>query len=103
MLLEAVERRYGTQRAAEQGDVPTDNASAYTAKETRIFAQQLGPKSRFTPVKSPQSNGMSEAFVKTLKRHYVRINPLPNAETVLSLRGDRIEDYNKNHPHSGLK
>ena len=79
------------------------SGSAYTPKETRIFAQQLGLKSRFTPVKSPQSNGMSEAFVKTLKRHDVRINPLPNAETVLSLRGDRIEDYNENHPHSGLK
>ncbi len=81
----------------------TDNGSAYTAKETRIFAQQLGLKSCFTPVKSPQSNGMSGAFVKTLKRDYVRINPLPNAETVLSLIADWIEDYNENHPHSGLK
>ena len=103
MLLEAVERRFSTHRAPEKVEVPSDNGSVYTAKDTRIFAQQLGLKSCFTPVKSPQSNGMSEAFVKTIKRDYVHVNPLPNAETVLSLIGDWIEDYNENHPHSGLK
>ena len=41
--------------------------------------------------------------MKTLKRDYVRVNPLPDAQIVLSLIGDWIEDYNKNHPHSGLK
>ena len=103
MLLEAVESRFATHRALKQVEVLSDNASAYTAKETRIFARQLGLKSCFTPLKSPQSNGMSEAFVKTLKRDYVRVNPLPDAETVLSLIGDWIKDYNENHPHSGLK
>jgi len=86
-----------------QVEVLSDNGSAYTAKETRIFARQLGLKPCFTPVASPQSNGMSEAFVKTLKRDYVCVNPLPDAETVLRLIGDWIEDYNDNHPHSGLK
>lgn len=103
MLLEAVEKRFGTYRAPDVIEVLTDNGSAYTAKETRIFARQLGLKPCFTPVASPQSNGMSEAFVKTLKRDYVRVNPVPDAETVLSLIGDWIEDYNENHPHSGLK
>ena len=81
----------------------SDNGSAYIARDTRSFARQPGLKSCFTPVKSPQSNGMSEAFVKTLKRDYVHVNPLPDAQTVLSLIGDWIEDYNENHPHSGLK
>jgi transposase InsO family protein len=103
MLLEAVEKRFGTYRAPEVIEVLSDNGSAYTAKETRIFACQLGLKPCFTPVASPQSNGMSEAFVKTLKRDYVRVNPLPDAEIVLRLIGDWIEDYNDNHPHSGLK
>ena len=103
MLLEAVERRFGTHCAPEQVEVLSDNGSAYKSKETRIIAQQLGLKSCFTPVKSPQSNGMTEAFVKTFKRDYVRVNPLPDAETVLPLIGHWIEDYNKNHPHSGLK
>ena len=103
MLLEAVEKRFGSYRAPEGVEVLSDNGSAYTAKETRIFARQLGLKSCFTPVASPQSNGMSEAFVKTLKRDYVRVNSLPNAETVLNLIGEWIEDYNNNHPHSGLR
>lgn len=103
MLLEEVEKRFGSYRAPEVVEVLSDNGSAYTAKETRIFARQLCLKPCFTPVASPQSNGMSEAFVKTLKRDYVRVNPLPDAETVLRLIGDWIEDYNDNHPHSGLK
>ncbi len=103
MLLEAVEKRFGTYCATEVIEVLTDNGSAYMAKDTRIFARQLGLKLCFTPVASPQSNGMSEAFVKTLKRDYVRINPMPDAETVLKLIGDWIEDDNENRPHSGLK
>lgn len=64
-----------------------------------------GPQSDpcFTPVASPQSNGMSEAFVKTLKRDYTRISALPDAETVLRLIDGWIEDYNEIHPHSALK
>ncbi len=38
-----------------------------------------------------------------LKRDYVHVTPLPDAETVLKLFGAWIEDYNENHPHSGLK
>ena len=53
------------------------------AKDTQIFARQLGLKPCFTPVRSPQSNGMSEAFVKTLKHDYVQVTPLPDAQTVL--------------------
>jgi Integrase core domain len=46
---------------------------------------------------------MSEAFVKTIKQDYVYINPLPKAKTVLKLIAEWFEDYNENHPHSGLK
>ncbi len=103
IMLEAVERRFGTYRAPYLIEMLTDNGSPYIAKETQIFARQLGLKPCFTPVQSPQSNGMSEAFVKTLKRDYVQVTPLPDAQTVLSLIGGWIEDYNENHPHSGLK
>ena len=81
MLLEAVERRFARHQAPEHVEVLSDNGSAYIARDTRSFARQPGLKSCFTPVKSPQSNGMSEAFVKTLKRDYVRVNPLPDAQT----------------------
>jgi transposase InsO family protein len=72
-------------------------------RETCIFAGQLGLKSCFAPVKSPQSNGISEAFVKTLKRGYVQVSPLPDAKTALGLIAAWFEDYNESHPHSGLK
>ncbi|WP_156361562.1 integrase core domain-containing protein, partial [Sphingomonas sp. Leaf67] len=81
----------------------SDNGSAYTARETRTFARQLGLKPCFTPVRSPQPNGISEAFVHTLKRDYVRVSPLPDALTALTSLAGWIEDYNDNHPHSGLK
>ncbi|MEK9213382.1 DDE-type integrase/transposase/recombinase, partial [Sphingomonas sp. 2378] len=103
IMLEAVETRFGTMRAATPVEMLSDNGSAYTACETRTFARQLGLKPCFTPVRSPQSNGISEAFVHTLKRDYVRVSPLPDALTALTSLAGWIEDYNDNHPHSGLK
>ena len=92
MMLQAVEKRFNGYRATHPVEMLTDNGSPYIARETRIFARQLGLKPCFTPVKSPQSNGMSEAFVNTLKRDYVRVTPLPDAKTVLGLIGGWIED-----------
>jgi putative transposase len=34
-------------------------------------------------VESPQSNGIAEAFVRTIKRNYVRVSTIPDAEAVL--------------------
>src|SRR5271154_1367582 len=45
-------------------------ALRYTARETRAFAGEIGLVPRTTPIESPQSNGMAEAFAKTLKRDY---------------------------------
>lgn len=103
MMLEAVEKRFGSPCAPHLIEWLADNGSCYTAKDTRDFATALNLKTCFTPVRSPESNGMSESFVKTFKRDYVRINPLPDAETVLRKIDGWFEDYNENHPHSGLK
>ncbi len=81
----------------------SDNGSCYIVAETIDFALGLGLMPRFTPVRSPESNGMSESFVKTFKRDYVRCNPRPDAETVLAQLDGWFEDYNDVHPHSGLK
>jgi transposase InsO family protein len=79
-----------------------DNGSAYTAIETRNFATALNLVPCSTPVRSPQSNGISESFVKTFKRDYARVNPLPDADTALRQITGWFEDYNTSHPHSGL-
>jgi len=47
--------------------------------------------------------GMSQAFVKTLKRDYISISALPDAKTALRLMDGCSEDYNEIYPHSALK
>jgi putative transposase len=56
----------------------SDNGTCYIAGDTRSFSQHRS-EPRTTPIKSPQSNGMAEAFVRTIKRDYVRVSPRPNA------------------------
>lgn len=56
----------------------TDNGSAYTAHDTRKFARELNLEPCTTAVSSPQSNGMAERFVKTMKEDYISIMPKPN-------------------------
>ena len=102
MMLGAVEKRFGAERTRQRIEWLSDNGSAYTAKETRDFAIALGLQPCFTPVASPESNGLAEALVRTFKRDYVRVNPLPDAVTVLQQLHRRFADYNDNHPHSGL-
>ena len=103
MMLDAVEKRFGFMRAPHPVEHLSDNGSPYTAKETRDFAIALNLVPCFKPVKSPESNGMSEAFVKTFKRDYLRISPLPDAPSVLRQIAGWIEDYNEIHPHSALR
>lgn len=56
--------RCGYLRALHPVEHLSDNGSRYTAKEARDFATSLNLVPSFTPVKSPESNGMSKAFVK---------------------------------------
>lgn len=103
MMLECVERRFDALRAPQPVQWLADNGSAYTAGETVDFAAALNLVACFTPVRSPESNGVCEAFVKTFKRDYVRVNPLPDAISVLQQLPAWFEDYNAVHPHSGLR
>lgn len=80
----------------------TDNGSCYTAIETRRFAREIGFMPLTTPVESPQSNGMAEAFVRTFKRDYVEVNPKPDAATVIRSLPAWFEHYNDLHPHRAL-
>jgi hypothetical protein len=80
-----------------------DNGSGYTADKTRSFAASIGLKPLTTPVCSPQSNGMAESFVKTMKRDYVAFMPKPDAATAARNLAIAFEHYNEKHPHSALK
>lgn len=103
MMLDCVERRFDVIRASQPVQWLADNGSAYTAAETTDFAAALNLIPCFTPVRSPESNGVCEAFVKTRKRDYARVNPRPDANSVLQQLPAWFEDYNTVHPHSGLR
>ncbi len=78
-------RRFGQAKTPHPTEWLSDNGSAYIAKETAQIAMALGLRLAFTPVRSPESNGMAEAFVKTLKRDYARLYLIPDAEAALAL------------------
>lgn len=103
LMLESVERRFGSQRVPQPIQWLSDNGSCYRANDTIDFAIRLGRVPCFTPVRSPQSNGMAEAFVKTFTRDYVYVHDRPDVQTVLSQLSRWFEDYNEIHPHKALQ
>jgi transposase InsO family protein len=102
LMVECVEKRFGTPRAPHAVQWLADNGSIYAAARTVEVATALNLQSCFTPIESPESNGVAEAFVKTFKRDYVRVSSVPNAETALAAVTRWMNDYNEVHPHSGL-
>jgi len=84
LMVAAVEHRFGgVNRLPTTIEWLSDNGSCYIAGDTRRFARNIGLEPRTTPIESPQSNGMAEAFVRTIKRDYVRISPRPDARSVM--------------------
>jgi putative transposase len=103
LMVAAVEHRFGrVNQLPTLIEWLTDNGSCYLARETRRFARDIGLVPRTTPLESPQSNGMAEAFVRTLKRDYVRVSVLPDAESVLRQLPLWLSHYNELHPHRAL-
>ena len=103
LMLQCIETRFSALHAPYPVEWLSDNASCYTAKETRAFAAQLNLISRFTPVRSPESNGMAEAFVKTFKRDYLCTHWLYDAPSVITHLTQWFEDYNEVAPHKALR
>ena len=104
LMMQAIETRFGSGATApHEIEWLTDNGSCYTAQQTRDFARELGLKPVRTPVESPQSNGMAESFVKTIKRDYASLSALTDSETVMAYLPYWFEHYNSQHPHSALR
>ncbi|HGE3447494.1 TPA: IS3 family transposase [Escherichia coli] len=102
VMLGAVERRFGNELPASPVEWLTDNGSCYRANETRQFARMLGLEPKNTAVRSPESNGIAESFVKTIKRDYISIIPKPDGLTAAKNLAEEFEHYNEWHPHSAL-
>ncbi|EIT2485545.1 MULTISPECIES: IS3 family transposase [Escherichia] len=102
VMLGAVERRFGSELPTSPVEWLTDNGSCYRANETRQFARILGLEPKNTAVRSPESNGIAESFVKTIKRDYISIMPKPDGLTTAKNLAEAFEHYNEWHPHSAL-
>jgi putative transposase len=103
LMIESVERRFGlVDRLPMPIEWLSDNGSPYTAAETRVLARNIGLVPRTTPIESPQSNGIAEPFVKTVKRDYARVSAKPDAASVLCQLDSWFEHYNSVHPHKAL-
>ncbi len=102
VMLGAVERRFGNSLPASSVEWLTDNGSAYRSYQTRQFARRVGLEPKHTAVRSPESNGMAESFVKTIKRDYISIMLKFDGLTAEKNLSEAFEHYNAWHPHSAL-
>jgi len=102
LMRRAVFARFGNERPTEPLQWLSDNEGIYTALETVIEAERLGLTPINTPVASPESNGMAEAFVNTLRRDYLDGADRSSAARILEQLPAWITDYNENAPHSAL-
>jgi transposase InsO family protein len=102
LMRHAAEGRFPAGRTGPAVQWLSDNGSIYTALETQVHAERLGLVPVTTRARSPQSNGMSEAFVNTLRRDYIEGAELWSAAQVIAQVPGWIEDYNETAPHSAL-
>jgi transposase InsO family protein len=75
LMFDCIERRFGVLPAPHRVQCLSDNGSIFAAYKTIDIALALNLEPCFTPVESPESNGMAEAFVKTFKRDMSESDP----------------------------
>jgi transposase InsO family protein len=104
LLDEALWSRFGERTLTAPVEIQwlSDNGGPYTSTDTVLYAQTLGFRPVTTPAYSPESNGMAEAFVNTVKRDYIHGADLSDGETVIRQLPGWIDDYNRIAPHSSL-
>lgn len=90
-----MERRFDSNLTSSPVEWLTDNGSAYQSYQTRQFARMVGLEPKHTAVCSPESNGMAESFVKTMKRAYISIMPKPDGLTAVKHLAKTFEHYNE--------
>lgn len=76
--------------------------SAYRAHATKAFAQMLRLEPCTTAVRSPESDGIAESLVKTIKRDYINLMLKPDNQAAVMNLAVAFNHYNEHHPHSAL-
>ena len=104
MVREAVFRRFGAAKEKAQNiEFLSDNGPEYACRKLRALLQDFGMVICRTPRRSPESNGLAEAFFGSFKRDYVYQGDLESLEAVAQKLPEWIEDYNHIAPHSALE
>ena len=102
-MFNAVEKRFcESLRAPREIQWLIDRGAIYRARSVQALSKHLNLLCCYTRAYSPESNGMAEAFVKTIKRDYVYQADCFDAKTVLKLLPEWFADYNNIAPHSAL-
>jgi putative transposase len=102
-LREAVFRRFGEARGRAQGiEFLSNHAPEYTSHRFQPLVRALGLIPGHTPRRSPESNGLGEAFFGSFKRDYVYQACLETLTEVKRQLPEQIEHYNQQAPHSAL-
>jgi putative transposase len=103
MVREAVFQRFGNETwKAQNLEFLSDNGPEYACRKLRHVLQGFGMIVCRTPRRSPESNGLAEAFFGSFKRDYVYQGELESREAVARQIPVWIEDYNQIAPHSAL-
>ena len=103
VVREALWGRFGADLTRARGlEFLSDHGPEY--KATRFLADlvRLGLIPCHTPCRSPESNGIAEAFFGSFKRDYVYQSGLETVAEIERLLPGWIEDYNEVAPHSAL-
>jgi putative transposase len=102
LMRQAVFARFGSAGPPSPVQWLSENGSVFTALDTITEAERLNLVPITTPVASPESNGMAEAFVNTLRPDYVDGADLSTGTKVIEQMAGWIADYNGFAPHSAL-
>lgn len=103
MVRETVFQRFGNETwKARSLEFLSDNGPEYACRKLRTVLQGFGMAVCRTPRRSPESNGLAEAFFGSFKRDYVNQQELPSLEEIARQIPEWIKDYNEAAPHSAL-
>ncbi len=104
LMLEAVETRFAALRAPSPLEWLTDNGSAYTARETRDFDDDAQSRALLHSCAEPAIERHLRELRQNLQTRLCSHQRLAGCADRAAKEGRmRCEDYNDNHPHSGLK
>lgn len=106
LMAEVVDVRFAATRCPHPIEWLSDNGPIYTAHETRAFGASCGFIVTTTPSYSPESNGMAEALVKTMKRDYIYVaefEDVADAASLIRRLPGWFADYNEHAPHKALR